>query len=126
MKKGLTLRLDTSKTGINAVFKPWQNEAVNLLLEAQEEYSSAEMHMALSSQGIKISRASVIFFLNGLVLARLATFREESSKGGYKRIYKIAETTQDFNARVVDIFLVTLHEAFPEVEWLNNYLRADQ
>ena len=118
MKNGFTLRLDTSKKGIEAVFKPWQTEAVNILLEANEEHSSNEMHMRLKNRDIKISRASVIFFLNGLVIAKLATMREESSKGGYKRIYKIADTREDFNDKIVKIFCQTMHEAFPEVEWL--------
>jgi len=118
MKNGLTLRLDTSKKGIRAVFKPWQNEAVNLLLEANEEHSSAEMHFRLTNQDFKISRASVIFFLNGLVLAKLATFREQSSKGGYKRIYKIVETREEFNNKIVEIFCLKMLEAFPDIEWL--------
>ena len=118
MRNGLTLRLDTSKSGINAVFKPWQYEAVEILLEANEEHSSNEMHMRLMNRDFKISRASVIFFLNGLVLAKLATFREESSKGGYKRIYKIAETREEFNNRIVETFCLKLHEAFPEIDWL--------
>ena len=117
MKNGLTLRLDTSKKGIEAVFKPWQYGAVNILLEANEEHSSNEMHTRLISRDFIISRASVINFLNGLVFAKLATFREESSKGGYKRIYKIAEKGHDFNARVIDIFLVKLHEAFPSFKF---------
>ena len=118
MRNGLTLRLDTSKDGIEAVFKPWQNEAVNILLEAQEEHSSAEMLFRLTNRDFKISRASVIFFLNGLVFAKLATFREQSSKGGYKRIYKIAETREEFNNRIINIFGQKMYEAFPDSEWL--------
>ena len=118
MKNGLTLRLDTSKNGIEAVFKPWQNEAVNILLEAQEEHSSAEMLFRLTNRDIKISRASVINFLDALSSLGLATMREESSKGGYKRIYKIADTREEFNNRIVTIFCLKLYEAFPDIEWL--------
>lgn len=118
MKNGLTLKLDTSKTGINAVFKPWQNEIVNLLLEAHEEHSSNEMHTRLRAREFDISRASVINFLNALVSWNFATFREQSSKGGYKRIYKIAESRMEFNNRIAEIFCQKMHEAFPEIEWL--------
>ena len=118
MRSSLTLRLDTSKTGIDAIFKPWQFEAVNILLEANEEHSSNEMHTRLTNRDFKISRASVIFFLNGLVIAKLATFREQSSKGGYKRIYQIAETREEFNNRIINIFGQKMHEAFPDSEWL--------
>jgi len=118
MRNGLTLRLDTSKEGIEAVFKPWQYGAVEILLEANEEHSSNEMHTRLLNRDFKISRASVIFFLNGLVLAKLATFREESSKGGYKRIYKIPLTRTMFNDQIVNIFCQKLYEAFPDIEWL--------
>ena len=126
MRNGLTLRLDTSKNGIDAVFKPWQYGAVNILLEDNEEHSSAEMLFRLTNRDFKISRASVIFFLNGLVLAKLATFREQSSKGGYKRIYKIAETREDFNYKIVEIFCQKMHEAFPDVEWLKNLFREEK
>lgn len=105
MKNGLTLRLDTSKSGIETIFKPWQWGAISLLLEANEEHSSNEMHTRLNNRDFKISRASVIYFLNGLVIAKLATFREESSKGGYKRIYKIADTLTELNDKIVNIFL---------------------
>jgi len=105
MKNGLTLRLDTSKNGIEAVFKPWQNGAVNILLEANEEHSSAEMLFRLKNRDFKISRASVIHFLDGLFIAGLATRREKSSKGGYKGIYKIAETREEFNTKIENIFL---------------------
>jgi len=118
MRNGLTLRLDTSKKGREAVFKPWQNEAVNLLLEAHEEHSSNEMHMRLRARDHDISRASVINFLDGLSEANLATKREESSKGGYKGIYQIAETREEFNNRIVEIFCMKMIEAFPDIEWL--------
>ena len=126
MKSSLTLRLDTSKKGIEAVFKPWQYRAVNFLLEAHEEHSSAEMHKKLIKFDYVISRASVIFFMNGLVLAKLATFREQSSKGGYKRIYKIAETREEFNNRIVEIFCLKMYEAFPDIEWLKTVWIVNQ
>lgn len=113
MKNGFTLKVDTSKKGIDAVFKSYQYEIVNILLEANVEHSSNEMTTRLHLRGFDISRASVINFLERLSTAGLAMKREESSKGGYKGIYKIAETKQDFNARIVDIFLAKLHEAFP-------------
>jgi len=126
MRNGLTLRLDTRKNGIDAVFKPWQYGAVNILLEANEEHSSAEMLFRLTNQDFKISRASVIFFLNRLVLAKLATFREMSSKGGYKRLYKIAETREEFNNKIVEIFCLKMLEAFPDIEWLKTIWIVNQ
>ena len=118
MRNGLNLRLDTRKKGIEAIFKLWQNEAVNILLEAQEEHSSNEMHTRLRAREYDISRASVINFLNGLSIAGLAEKREQSSKGGYKGIYKIAETREEFNDKIVNIFCQKLYEAFPNIEWL--------
>ena len=118
MKNGLTLKVDTSKIGIDAVFRPWQYEAVNLLFEANEEHSSNEMHMRLRSRGFDISRASVINFLYGLSDQGLATRREESAKGGYKGIYQITDSRFDFNDKIIKKICVTLHEAFPGHEWL--------
>ena len=105
MRNGLILRLDTSKKGIETVFRPWQNEAVNLLVEAHEEHSSAEMLFRLTKQDFNISRASVINFMNGLVLLKLVIYREVTGKGGFRGIYKISRTRAEFNDKIENIFL---------------------
>ena len=120
MKKEYALRLYTNRDGIEAVFKLWQNETVNILLEANEEHSSNEMHTRLRARDHDISRASVINFLNGLSKANLVTKREESAKGGYKGIYQITDSRHWFDDKVVKIFCLKMFEAFPTIEWLKD------
>lgn len=120
MGRRFTLKLDTKKTGIDAVFKPWQYEAVNLLLEAHEDHSSSEMLFRLKNKGHEISRASVIHFLYALSEIGLVTRREQSSRGGFKGLYKIAENRHEFNEKIINIFGRKMHEAFPDNEWLKD------
>ena len=114
------LKLDTRKNGIDAVFKPWQSEAVNLLFEAHEDHSSSEMHTRLRARGHDISRASVINFLYGLSELGIVKRREESTKGGYKGIYQTTDSRFDLNDKIVKLFCLKLYESFQNHEWLKD------
>ena len=120
MKNGFTLRLNTSKDGIEAIFKPWQYEAVNLLLQAHEDHSSNEMHTRLRERGHDISRASVINFLYGLSELGIIKRREQSSKGGYKGIYHTNNSRYELNDKIVKLFCLKIYESFPDIEWLKD------
>ena len=56
------LKFDLDETGITTVFKPYQAKLMELLFE-KGKMSSGEADIALKTEGVKISRASVIFFL---------------------------------------------------------------
>ena len=81
----LTFRLD--EKGIETVFKPYQSEALRLIHE-KGHMTSGEVDTALKRRTIKISRASVIFFLNAMVDEELLLFTLKSGKGGFRRVYK--------------------------------------
>lgn len=117
MKPILMLRLDTRKSGIDAVFKPYQVGIIQHLVD-DGEHGSGLMYKKLLKDGIKISRASVIFFMDSLVAQGLATFREVSGKGGYGKIYKPKYGEGEFNEEIVKIFMLKLNEAFPYIEFL--------
>ena len=118
MKNGLTLKLDTSKTGIDAIFKPYQIEAIKIVIDSKEIGSGALHKKINEHEGIKISRAMTIQFMNALVDQELAFFREVPGKGGYGKLYRIPFPLEEFNEIVVKMFCLKLSEAFPDIEWL--------
>jgi len=82
-----------------------------------DERSSREVWDHVRKRGIKISRASVINFLDRLGRMDLASYREESCKGGSRRIYKVIDRTwDDFNNTIIDKILFKLWEIFPDNE----------
>lgn len=116
------MKLDTGKSGINAVWKHYEHEVISFLLDRGEEGSGsgdvfAHCRFKLSEFGKTISRASVIFFLNRLVDDGLATWRDVTGKGGHAKIYSLVDKTPtEFNNTVIDKFLYKLWETFPDNE----------
>ena len=111
---GLTLR--TAKDGQLAIWKIYQHAAIDELLN-HEELKAKQVWDKVQNRGIKISRASVIFFLQDLVRAGLATYREQTGKGGIHWVYSLVDRTwADFNNTIIDRFLYKLWEIFPENE----------
>lgn len=118
------LKLDTTKDGQLAIWKIYQHAAIDELLNHEELKSKQVWDMVLN-RGIKISRASVIFFLNDLVEAGLVTYREQTGKGGIHRVYALVDRTwDDFNNTIIDRFLYKLWEIFPESDRLSSLIRS--
>ena len=110
------LNLDTTKDGQLAIWKIYQHAAIDELLN-HEELNCRQVWDMVRNRGIEISRTSVIFFLNDLVNAGLATYRTTTGKGGIHRVYALVDRTwADFNNTVIDKFLYKLWEIFPENE----------
>lgn len=81
------MKIDTSKTGFDMIYEPWQSDLVVYLLSNDVEVTNAEAHTYLRSLDFKISRASV----NGL-MARLKEdgiiyARTEEGRGGEYSVY---------------------------------------
>ena len=121
VKKTL-LKLDTGGEGMNAIFRDWQLSALSYLIN-HEEGTSAEVLAHIEWHTLRISRASVIQFLNKLVDEGLVTFREETAKGGYRRVYALGvRNWEDFNNTILDRFLFKLWEIFPDNERIKRVL----
>ena len=118
------LTLDTEKDGQLAIWRPYQHTAIDELLN-HEELKTREVWEMIGRRGITISRASVINFMKYLVNAGLATYREQSGKGGYHRVYSLVDRTwADFNNTIIDRFLYKLWEIFPESDRLAKALKC--
>jgi predicted transcriptional regulator len=117
------MKLDTNKNGLNAVFKFYEVAALEELM-SHEERVSGEVWRQLRSDGVDISRASVIFFLNRLVEAGLVNYRLATGKGGHHRIYSLIPRSWDeFNDMVIDKFLYKLWEIFPSSEKMTQVIK---
>lgn len=124
IKKRL-LVLDTRKPGLNAIWRTWEAATLDALMDS-DELTSREAFNAVKGRGIDISRASVIIFLNNLVDAGFCTVREETAKGGYRKVYRLvtARAWSSINNLVVDRLLFKLWEIFPDNDRINKVLKG--
>jgi len=116
-RKKTLLKLDTNGEGMNAIWKGYQFAALEYLIKNDEGTSAQILSYIVQWDAFKISRASVIQFMNRLVDAGLATYREESCKGGSRRVYALKDRTwDDFNTTIIDKILFKIWEIFPDNE----------
>lgn len=114
--KRTLLKLNTDIEGMNAIFRDYKISALGYLIE-NEEGTSAEVLAHIEWDKLKISRGSVINFLNCLVDNGFATFVERPGKGGYHRVYRLKERSWDaLNNVIIDRFLLKLWDIFPDNE----------
>ena len=102
------------KKGLKTVLKPYQADIMRYIWEMGET-DSRHAHEHLQETDNGMSRASVIFFLNDMVDEGFLTFREETGKGGYHRIWIPApdvKCERDFKETVARRILEKLRSDF--------------
>lgn len=119
------MKLDTERDGLEAIFKPYQIKTLEILLRTPHEMGSGEVYRKLLSEGVDISRASVIFFLNDLVDMGLAHFSLATGKGGYHRLYKLVTNERsELGIILADRFIYKLWEIFPDYPRLTELIQS--
>ena len=109
-KKGWTMRLQYK--GFNILFADYEKAIIDLMLaDPLKTWGSGEMHRAVRAQGIDISRASVIFYMNFLVDEGIASFKSATGKGGHHRLYKIPRTEDEVKKLIITKIVNALGEA---------------
>jgi predicted transcriptional regulator len=108
----MDLTLDLTETGLEMFFRPYQIAALNLLWGSDDHLSSREVWEKVN-QNIegRISRASIINFLNASVENDLLDFKETTGKGGYRRLYtpkRSKDETAKYLSKIVKNQLETL------------------
>ena len=89
-------KLDLAKKGFRKICEPYKEAIFNVLIEADKPLGSGVVWKAVNEdKGVKISRASVIFFLNFLVDDGLCTFDDATGKGGHHKLYRLAPDDWD-------------------------------
>ena len=108
-KKGWTMRLQYE--GFNILFADYEKAIIDLMLaDPKKTWGSGAMHKAVRAEGIDISRASVIFYMNFLVDEGIASFESATGKGGHHRLYSIPRT----EIEVKNLIMIKLLEGLGE------------
>jgi hypothetical protein len=104
MKNTFSLKLDLSESGLDMLFKLYQQKALSILWDHLEGLNSRQVwEMTNKKIPDTISRASIINFLNDMAEYGLLDYREESGKGGYHRIYWHKYDRNGFSKYLKDI-----------------------
>lgn len=113
-------KLDTGKEGSQVIFKDYQKAIIDILLiDPLASWGSGEMWRKVKAQGIEISRASVIFFLNFLVSDGLAKFEDATGKGGHHKLYKIPISTMEARKHIAIKVIKGLAEGLDlDLDWV--------
>ena len=94
------MKLDLEQDGLEIIFKPWQVPLMETLFIEKTTLTSRQAHDLLMKKGIKISRASVIYFLQGMVQEGWLDEEFDTGKGGYHSIFSSSFTARDFWVQV--------------------------
>jgi hypothetical protein len=93
------------KKGLDTVLLPWQAELMKLIWSNGGEIDSRTAHNRLRNSTTPVSRASTINFLDKMTEEGLLDYRETTTKGGWKRIYRpslIAPDEEGFRKALAD------------------------
>ena len=110
---------DTSNDGLRTVMKEYEEIAIRILWETDEENMKSQVvwlqvNKILMEEDKSISRASIINFLNDMVDAGVLEYEDRSGKGGYHRVYSPAFDEKGFKRHMVETVISKLLEIWPE------------
>jgi len=115
-------KIDTTRTGIEAVLKPYQYGIIMHILDKKETITSGEMHAHLEFQGYTVSRASVINYLKKLAESGIIYREEEPGKGGYHGVYSAKLSFEEILTHIVTSAMDTLLAAFPDSDFIKHMI----
>ena len=83
----MSLSIDTGKTDLEMVFKPYQVEALHVLQNQGTEGANSRIVWNTINETLPspISRASIINSLNMMVDEEVLSFTERTGKGGHQQ-----------------------------------------
>lgn len=121
------IRLDTSKSGLHALLKPYKAALLQRLFEVtqydthEDAKGSGALWNWLNANAErlgfkKMSRVSVIFALNDMVDLGWLKWADRTGKGGHHRIYSVAKSPEEFEIHVADVILQKVAAIF-KVDW---------
>ncbi len=112
----MPLSIDTSKTGLEMFFKPYQVEALHVLQNRGEEGANSRIVWNTVNKTLPspISRASIINSLNMMVDEEILSFTERTGKGGHHRVYRLEMTKSELKEYLARIVIDKLLIEYPE------------
>jgi len=113
----VTLTFDTAGRGLAKVLRDYQIEALKLVWTKGDEGAISKevwQHTNEVLKGIRtISRASIINFLNAIVDEGVLNYKEETCKGGTRRIYYPKLDESGFKKHIAKMVIKSLVRDFP-------------
>jgi len=106
------MKLQLEKSGLEIFFKPWQVMVLKYL-EAHPEGSTSRVVCNSINDSIRISRASVINFLEDMADAGYLHRRYETGKGGRHGIYRLKKSIDILLTSLLEDTVKRLAEEFP-------------
>ncbi len=112
----MTLIFNPEKDGLYKVFRDYQVEAMRVVWKRGDDGAISrevwsDVNEKLGSR--KISRASIINFLNAMVDESVLDYKEETGKGGYHRVYKPTLNEEGFKRYLAETMISSLLKDFP-------------
>lgn len=112
----MTLIFNPEKDGLYKVFRDYQVEAMRVVWKRGDDGAISrevwsDVNEKLGSR--KISRASIINFLNAMVDESVLDYEEETGKGGYHRVYKPTLNEEEFKRYLAETMISSLLKDFP-------------
>lgn len=110
----MSLQIDTSKTGLEMFFKPWQIQALDHLQTIRPQgANSGAVHRAVHKK-YNIARSSIFNFLNFCVDEGFLAATSTTCRGGYQRIFTLTITEKGLLEHLTEETLRFLMKEFPE------------
>lgn len=119
--------LEIGGSGFGAIWRPYQAFLIKKFLEMRRtgvaarnrKLTSRDAHNLLNKHAVanpelKVSRASVINFLNSLVDENYIDYYEATGKGGYHRVYIPKLNASEFESLIRTRVQDTLDKVFPQ------------
>jgi len=121
----MEIKLDTAKDGLGSLFKPYQAMLLEHIWELNADETvrigSGRAHEYLQGTSEKMSRASVIFFLNDMVDEGVLGFDDRTGKGGHHRIYFPKMSREEFAQHAVKQVVEGVAKTFPEDKMVQRF-----
>ncbi len=115
----LSFKLDPSQSGLRKVFKEYQELALRYVWEVGDDGVGSRRVWETVSERLteskKISRASIIMFLEKLRKQEILGNKEATGKGGYRRIYYPLLDERGFVKLHFKTLVESMWTDFPEV-----------
>jgi len=114
----MTLTFDPAGERLAKVLRDYQIEALRIVWKNGDDGAISKVvwqHTNKALEGIRtISRASIINFLNAMVDEGVLNFKEETCKGGTRRIYSPKLDKRGFKKHIAKTVITSLIRDFPE------------
>jgi len=110
------LIINISKSGLHKIFKEYELKALRYIWSSsQDGAGSGDIHQYVNNNldGKKISRASIIGFLNDMAEMNVLRFDLRSGKGGMRRIYFPVFNETELIMQIVRDTLESYKKDFP-------------